>query len=302
MNKNYIILNIKSSGEFNPDNETKIISIESMKIDKKMKLIDEIKLDINEKSDVIEFINFCNNCNFIIYDAKKTLPFILKMLYKNNIYDKCIFKYIDIMNMIKDKKYYDVNKLDDIYIIIDDYLNKNNMTNLDELLFNQQNHGLIFRGLNYPKYLCDIKTTNNKYYGYIIDFTKDKYVSYYSCLKELKGDYFDINEIIMLKNLGAKVILNISYLCEEIMEITNYYSIQAVHYYKITSKNDRLLKGINNYIKYKKENKNLKLILWGNIDILKENYDIVDKTLINEFIKLIDIIKEPWNNWSEKEI
>lgn len=320
MNKNYVILDIKTNGDFNLDDNIKITFIVAIKIDKRMNRLAEIKLDMNndENNNVIEFVNFCKNCNIIIYNRKNTLSFILKMLYKNKFYNKFEFRYIDIIDVFKNKikenikisldeikKYYKINVSDNIYImnkIIANYLKENCIDNLDKLLFIQPNHGRIFRGLNYPKYLCDIKTPNNTYYGYIIDLSKDKYVSYYSCLKEINCEYFNIDEISMMKNLNAKIIMNVRYLCEEMLIITEWYSVQAIDSCKINSECKNLLNGIDNYVNYKKNNKNLKLILWGSIDKFKETYNSVDNSLINEFIKLIDVIKEPWDNWNKKEL
>jgi len=298
MNKNYIILDIKIE---KGNNNEKIIFINAVKVDRKMNKFDKIELRVSDKdkTNIIKIINFCKDSNIIVYNSKQVLVSLLKILYKNKIYDDFKFKYIDLKNILTDKKIKDkLVNADNIYELIKGYLNKNNISNLDELLFLQPNHGHLFRGLNYPKYLCDIKTKNNKYYGYIVDFSKDKYISYYSCLKELKGEYFNINEINMLKGLGAKIIMNVGYLCEEMLLITNCYSIKAHNCCKINYECSKLLK---EYIKYKKQ-KSLKLILWGNIDALKENYEIVNKRLINKFIKLIDIIKEPWDYWTEKEL
>lgn len=318
MNKNYVILDIKTNGDFDYDNESKITFIEAMKVDKKMNILDEIKLNMNRRSNVLEFVNFCKNSNIIVCNAKNTLSFILKMLYKNKVYDEFKFKYIDIKDMFKDridknlevnldniKKCYGIEGLDDIYVmseIIDNYLKENNMDNLDKLLYAQINHGRIFRGLNYAKYICDIKIQDNKYYGYIVPLSKDKYVSYYSCLKELNGEYFIVNEINMLKCIGAVIIMNVGYLCEESMMFTDYYSVQAAGAGVVTSNCSNLIEGISKYIEYKKNNKKLKLVLWGSLENLTKEYKIIDKNILDEFISLIDIIKEPWDYWDKDEI
>jgi len=308
MKNNYVILEIKTNGSFDIDNEVKIISISAIKTDKKLNKISEISLDMtgNEKSNIMKFINFCNDSNIIVYNANKTLSFILKMLYKNKVYNNFVFKYIDIKNF--DKYKYNLTLEDnltnlyDIYRLIVNYLDENNIDNLEDLLFMQQNHGKIFRGLNYPKYLCDIKTEGKKYYGYIIDFSKDRYVSYYSCLKELNSEYFNITEAILMKNLGAKIIMNIGYLNDETLSITNYYSLLLTDSDNISNYSNILLNKFNKYVKYKKDNKNLKLILWGNIDKLKETEQTIDCTLANNFTELIEVVKKPWDYFNVKEI
>ena len=135
MSKNYIILDIKTNGDFEPDNKSKITSIYALKIDNNMNNLDYVQFDIksNEKENIKYFIKFCSNSNIIISNAKNTLSFILKMLYQNKIYDDFRFKYIDIINIFKD----DINKtFGDVYNIkkiLRNYLTKNNRKNLVKL-------------------------------------------------------------------------------------------------------------------------------------------------------------------------
>ena len=302
MSKNYIILDIKTNGDFEPDNKSKITSIYALKIDNNMNNLDYVQFDIksNEKENIKYFIKFCSNSNIIIYNAKNTLSFILKMLYQNKIYDDFRFKYIDIINIFKD----DINKtFGDVYNIkkiLRNYLTKNNIDNLDKLLCLQPNHGLIFRGLNYPKYLCDVMIDNNKYYGYIVDLSDNKYISYYSCLKEINSEYFNIDEIKMLRSLGAIIIINVMYLCEEVLMITDYYSIIIGNNYEISGECKNFLDSINKYIEYKKNNKKLKLVLWGSITKLEEIYNSFDIKFRNYYSQFIDTIKEPWDYWDKE--
>ena len=168
MNKDYIILDINDN------------IIEAIKTDKLMNTIDETKLNLKEakKINIIKFINYCKNCNVIINNSKDKLSYLLKLLYENKIYDSFKFKYIDIKSIELNKDY---NKfaLGNINLI-NNYL----VNNLDNFFNKYKKYARVFRGLNYSKYLCDIKTETNKYYGYIVDFSSDKYVSYYSVLKE----------------------------------------------------------------------------------------------------------------------
>ena len=50
-----------------------------------------------------------------------------------------------------------------------------------------------------------------------------------------------------LKNNNAKIIMNISYRCDESLTFTDYYSVQAVENNKVTSDCNKLIKGINKY-------------------------------------------------------
>ena len=253
----YVLLNINKDNNF--------IKFDLIKVNSSLVILDKIQIEFrdNYKEEILNFINFCRNSIIILSKRKETLSIILDMLYKNKIYDRFNFKYIDIGNI-------SFNTSMDIY----NYLNINNLTNLDDLLFSEVNHGRVFRGITYPKYLCDIQTDNNKYYGYIVDFSKDKYVGYYSCLKEINGEYFNKEEINKLYEKGCIIILNVSSLCSESLTFTNYYSI--------VSMNDNL----DNYIEYKKKNKDLRLVLWGS----KSNNDIVD------------IVKKSWDYWNVDDV
>lgn len=299
MNKDYVIVNIKTNGEFDRDNNTQIIFIEAVKLNNNLKLIDNLEISnkINEKDIIIEFINFCTNSNLITYNSKHTLSFILKALYKNKITDNIRFKYIDLKDIIEEPQE-TLNTLK----YIKEYLKTNNMNTLEELFLSMPFHGRVFRGLNYPKYLCDIKINNNKYYGYIIDPTSDKYISYYSFLRELNSEYFSIEDIIKLKSLGAKIILNISYLCEESLLFTDCYSIQAVKENIVTKDAYRLIDKITHFINNKEKYNNVKLVLWGRIDVLKDTYKIIDKKILKELISSINIIKEPWEKWTNTDL
>lgn len=264
MNNSYVILNIKPCFELL---DRDIIPIDLIKIDKKMNIIDKVQFNIinSDKNKIMEFINFCKESVVIISNKRRTLSLVLDLLYKNKVYSRFNFKYINISGR-------QFNSSSDIY----NYLNEKKVDNLDELLFSELNHGLIFRGITYPKYLCDVKVNNSKYYGYIIDLSKDKSVSYYSCLKEINGEYFNLDELKMLKEKGCVIIFNIGYLSEETLMITNYYSI-------VDDSCD-----VSDYQEYKKNNKDLRLVLWG-----KQTKDNSN---------LIDIVKEPWSYWNNDDI
>lgn len=298
MNKDYVIVNIKTNGQFDRDDDKHIIFIEAIKLNNDLNVIDKIEISngINENDIIVEFTNFCTNANLITYNSKYTLSFILKALYKNKITDNIRFKYIDLKDILEEKDI--VNTLKSLK----EYLKNNNINNLEELFLSMPFHGRVFRGLNYSKYLCDIKINNNKYYGYIVDPTLDKYISYYSFLRELNGEYFSIEDIIKLKSLGAKIILNISYLCDESLLFTDCYSIQAVKENIVTKDSYRLIDKINHFINNKEKYNNLKLVLWGSLDVLKNTYKIIDKEILKELISSINIIKEPWEKWSDTDI
>lgn len=266
-----------------------------------------------EKEALMDFINFCNDSNVITHNAKFELSFILKALYKNEIKDTFKLKYIDIKKILKEKekkigklkwtnikKYFKLNKendIENILDIIDIYLKEKGINNLKELFLIQPFCGQVFRGLNYPKYLCDILIDDRKYFGYIVDLNLDKHVSYYSFLKELNCEYFSIDEITKLKSEGALVIMNVYELNDESITFTDYYSVLAHDDRKVTEDCYDLINGISKYIEYKKNNKKLKLVLWGNIEMLRETYKVINKEVLEEFISYIDIIKEPWDFW-----
>ena len=277
MNKDYLIIQINNS------------TIESIKLNKDLKIINKLKT-----TNINKFIEYSNNTNIIIYDKKIELISLLKLLYKNKIYNYK-FKYIELKDKINKQ-----NSILNIYNELNKYLLNKNINDLDELLYKEINHGRLFRGLNYSKYLCDIKINNNKYYGYIIDLSKDKYVSYYALLKELNEEYFTANEINNLKNKSGIIILNICYIREESLSLTNFYSIQET---TINNNiNERIINGIKLYLKYKENNKELKLILWGKLNYLKENYKTLNKNILNKLINNINLIKEPWDYFIEGEL
>lgn len=277
MNKDYLIIQINNS------------TIESIKLNKDLKIINKLKT-----TNINKFIEYSNNTNIIIYDKKIELISLLKLLYKNRIYNYK-FKYIELKDKINKQ-----NSILNIYNELNKYLLNKNINDLDELLYKEINHGRLFRGLNYSKYLCDIKINNNKYYGYIIDLSKDKYISYYALLKELNEEYFTADEINNLKNKSGIIILNICYIREETLSLTNFYSIQET---TITNNiSERIINGIKLYLKYKENNKELKLILWGKLNYLKENYKTLNKTILNKFINNINLIKEPWDYFIEGEL
>ena len=277
MNKDYLIIQINNS------------TIESIKLNKDLKIINKLKT-----TNINKFIEYSKNTNIIIYDKKIELISLLKLLYKNKIYNYK-FKYIELKDKINKQ-----NNIINIYNELNKYLLNKNINDLDELLYKEINHGRLFRGLNYSKYLCDIKINNNKYYGYIIDLSKDKYVSYYALLKELNEEYFTADEINNLKNKSGIIILNICYIREETLSLTNFYSIQET---TITNNiSERIINGIKLYLRYKENNKELKLILWGKLNYLKENYKTLNKNILNKFINNINLIKEPWDYFIEGEL
>lgn len=277
MNKDYLIIQINNS------------TIESIKLNKDLKIINKLKT-----TNINKFIEYSKNTNIIIYDKKIELISLLKLLYKNKIYNYK-FKYIELKDKINKQ-----NSILNIYNELNKYLLNKNINNLDELLYKEINHGRLFRGLNYSKYLCDIKINNNKYYGYIIDLSKDKYVGYYALLKELNEEYYTADEINNLKNKSGIIILNICYIREETLPLTNFYSIQET---TITNNiNERIINGIKLYLKYKENNKELKLILWGKLNYIKENNKTLNKTILNKLINNINLIKEPWDYFIEGEL
>lgn len=277
MNKDYLIIQINNS------------TIESIKLNKDLKIISKLKT-----TNINKFIEYSKNTNIIIYDKKIELISLLKLLYKNKIYNYK-FKYIELKDKINKQ-----NNIINIYNELNKYLLNKNINDLDELLYKEINHGRLFRGLNYSKYLCDIKINNNKYYGYIIDLSKDKYVSYYALLKELNEEYFTADEINNLKNKSGIIILNICYIREDTLSLTNFYSIQET---TITNNiSERIINGIKLYLRYKENNKELKLILWGKLNYLKENYKTLNKNILNKFINNINLIKEPWDYFIEGEL
>lgn len=272
----------------------------------------------NEKEALTDFINFCKDSNVITHNAKFELSFLLKALYKNGIKEKFKFKYIDIKKLFKEKeteigklkwtnikKYFNLEKendIDNILDIIKIYFKEKSIDNLKDLFFIQPFHGQVFRGLNYPKYLCDILIDNNRYFGYIVDFSLDKYISYYSFLKELNNEYFTLDEILKLKSEGALVIMNVYQLNNESLMFTDYYSVLAHDDVEVTKDCANLINGINKYIDYKKNNEKIKLILWGSIEQLRKNYKSLDDHILEEFIKCIDIVKEPWSFFKKEDV
>lgn len=342
MKEHYTIINIETNGYFNPYDDKQIIFIEALKVDSKLNKIDNFKTYIKpkkieeevtkltgisnellengktEKEALLAFIKFCDDSNIITHNAKFELSFILKALYKNKITDTFKFKYIDIKKIFKEKentigtlkwtnikKHFSLNKEKDIENIIDIisiYFKEKNIDNLKDLFLMQPFHGQVFRGLNYPKYLCDILIDNNKYFGYIVDLSIDKYIGYYAFLKELNNEYFNLEEILKLKKEGAIVIMNVYQLCNESLIFTDYYSVLAHTNKEVTKECYKLINGINKYIEYKKHNENIKLVLWGNIELLRKNYKIVNKNTLEKFISYIDVIKEPWSFWTKEEL
>ena len=331
MNKNYVIINIKTNGEFNIENNAQITFIEAIKIDVNLNKIDEfnsrIKLSENnvnnkiktEQAVILEFINFIKDSKIITYNQAHTLSFLLKSLYKNQITNRITFKYLDIIDLFKSNEnitsnitidtiknnYHikDENIPNTIVNIIKRYLQENNLDNLNDLFLTLPFHGKTFRGLNYPKYLCNLHTNNKKYYGYIVDYSIDKYISYYASLKELNKEHFLLEEINILKENQAKIIMNLSYLNDESLLFTDYYSVQAVNIdNKVTANCKGLINGINTFLDYKNQGKDIKLVLWGTVENLKEQYHILGNDTLNKLISSINIIKEPWDDWTKEDL
>ena len=327
MNKNYVIINIKTNGEFNIKNNSQITAIEAIKVDVNLNKIDEfnshIKLSENnvnnkiktEQEVILEFVDFIKDSKIITYKQEYTLSFLLKSLYKNQITKSITFKYHDIFDLFKSieninldtiKNNYHIKDKDipnTIINIVKKYLQENNLDNLNDLFLTLPFHGKTFRGLNYPKYLCDIHTNNKKYYGYIVDYSIDKYISYYSYLKELNKEYFTLEEINMIRSKQAKIIMNLSYLNELSLLFTDYYSVQAVNIDNLVTANCKgLINGINTFLDYQSQGKNIKLVLWGTTQNLKKQYNILGNDNLNKLISFINIIKEPWDYWYEEDL
>lgn len=290
MNKEYIILEIKKTKQN--------ILIEAIKVDNTLNKVNKFKKNIKENDieQIKKFIDFCKKSKIITNNSKEGLSILLELLYKNNITCDIRFKYIDV-NDLK----ININN-NELLKFVNKYLINNNITNLNDLFLSRQFKGKIFRGLNYPKYLCDVIVNDNKYYGYIIDNSSDKYVSYYSVLKELKGEYFSLEEINKLKEHNAKIIMNISYLCEESLTFTDYYSVQTVEDNKVTSDCKKLINGINNFVNNEEYKNNIKLILWGDIDTFYKDYEILDKEILDKLKEKFKIIKKPWDYFTNDEI
>jgi len=288
MKKDYVIIKIIPNKK-----------IKALKVDEKLNKINyfEKTLKQNQEQNLKTFAKFLINTNIITNNAKKELSYLLKLLYENKITTSFCFKYFDLNKDYSNGK----SNIDDTLNKLKKYMEINNFINLKELFINQPNKGKIFRGLNYPKYLCDILTENKKYYGYIIDNSLDKFVSYYASLKEIEGNYFTLEEIYKLKEKEAKIIMNVSYLDKESVKFTDLYSVQAVDINFSNQLSKKLIEGINNFVNYNKNNKKLNLILWGSIDNLKKNYKIIGKKILKEFILQIDLIKKPWDYFEKLE-
>lgn len=268
----------------------------------------------SEREVIIDFREFCQDSKVITHNARFFLSFLLKALYKNGIIDDFKFKYLDMKDLYKSyknkihnlklesiKSYYKIsaeNDLESILIILKNYLQENNIENLNELFFKNPLNGWPFRGLNYPKYLLDFEKENRKYHGYVIDFSKDKYVSYFAHLKELRKEDFTFEELERLKQCGGIFIFNVCYLDDVSINFADIFSVQAFDETKVTKDCHKLINGINNYVLYRKDYKNLKLLLWGTISLLRQKYKVINKDILDELISLINIIKEPWDYWT----
>lgn len=326
MKKNYIIINLETNGYFNAEDTKQIIFLEALKIDENFKVIakyqkyikptkeltaqeiaktgitnEMLKNAKSENSVIKEFIAFCQDCNIITHNAKFELPFLLKALYKNQITNNFTFWYIDIKDMLKK---YKVTKLTiDTYIeVIKNYLHDYSFDNLNDLFHDKRIHRLLFRGLNYPKYLCHVLVNDKKYYGYIIDFSKDKNVSYQATLKELKGEYFSTPELEKLKTAGAKVIMNFHYLNETSVSFIDYFFVQVHDESKISIDYFDIIEGVKKFHKYNHDHKQLKVILWGNKRNLQLLYKYIRQQGLNEIVSAIVIMKEPWDYWTDEEL
>lgn len=326
MKKNYIIINLETNGYFNAEDTKQIIFLEAIKIDENFKVItkfqnyikptkvltlkEEEKTGItnemlqkakSENSVIKEFITFCQDCNIITHNAKFELPFLLKALYKNQVTSNFTFWYIDIKYMLKKNK---VTKLTiDNYIeVIKNYLDDYSLNNLNDLFHDKRIHRLLFRGLNYPKYLCHVLEANKKYYGYIIDFSKDKNIGYHAALKELKGEYFTTPELEKLKRSGAKVIMNFHYLDETSISFIDCFFIQAHDESKISADYFDIIEGVKKFDKCNHNQKQLKVILWGSESYLQLLYQHIKQQGLKEIVSAIVIMKEPWDYWTDEDL
>jgi len=277
MNKEYVLVNFNMASK---------LYIDMIKINRKLEKIDELKIELdrdNEKVGLYEVVRFLNRENVILIDSKRWLSLLLKLLYENKHYDNFKFRYYDLG--IDNKNMCILDRVKNIGI--------------DNISFDRK----IFRGLNYPKYLCDIKINNNKYYGYIVDISSNKYISYYAGLKEINSEYFNIDEIKMLKKYGCKIIMNVMYLSDESLSFVDYFFVLAsINSSKVTKECNKLIKGIENFINYYNNGIKLKLILWGNLDKLLEQYKIIDKDILYSFIEKIILVKEPWDYFTKEDL
>ena len=267
MNKEYVLMN------FNMDN---LLCIDMLLVDGRLNNMNKLRIEVDNKDKLYELIRFCNEKNVILNNSCKWLVLILRLLYENRVYDNFKFRYFDL-------------GLDDENIKI---IDKVNDIGIENISFDR----MIFRGLGYPKYLCDIKILDEKYYGYIVDMCDDKYVSYYACVKELKGEYFNLDEIKMLRKRGAKVIMNVMYFSEKSLLFVDYYFVLACkNTSKVTKGCNKLISGIENYVNYYEDRVKGKILLWGNLDMLRMQYDIINKDILGKFMKMIVLVKEPWD-------
>ena len=123
-----------------------------------------------------------------------------------------------------------------------------------------------------------------------------------SVLKELNFEYFSLDEIEMLKMYGTKVIMNVMYLCEESLSFVDYYSIQAVGDTKVTKNCYKLIAGIDRFMEYYRSGKKIKLILWGSIDKLFLQYEIIDRDKLESLVSCISLVKKPWDYYTDGDL
>lgn len=96
--------------------------------------------------------------------------------------------------------------------------------------------------------------------------------------------------------------MNVYQLCEESLSFTDYYSLLAHGEGIVTKDCYELINGISRYIEYKKLNEKVRLVLWGNIELLRKTYKFVNENILEKFISYIDIVKDPWSFWEKEEL
>lgn len=260
------------------------------------------KYGIDEKEALEEFLKFINDSILIMHNGKFEMTSIIKGIYNNNVKDHEIY-YFDLLRDLKTlgvkkkslkslRERYQIKEEDDLLAtmaITKQILEEYKYSDLEEYNTKNKNRirfpGLISKNVRAWVRFTQGDTNDNRRLIEFIDESKDGKLSYIINYRSINMEMTTFVELIKYREMGAKVIDSIFYFDPSISSYIDYYKINSN--IKIEKEDtfliERLEKAATDYLKDKK----VKVICYGSIDTLKENYGIIDKKVLDKIISFI---------------
>lgn len=331
---NYVFLDIETTGlNYNKD---ELIFIECKKYSKDFKKLDELKLYIRPKKKILKSVenvtkisnkkldnglnikdalerlkSFLKDCYVICFNGEFALSFLLTSMYHTKIDMR--FWYLELKVYLKEQLHYkNTKQLFELYNVhnssgVDKYIEitkkymlESDISDLSEIVNNRlRKWNCLFRGLNYPETIGDTK----EYSFYIADLSQDKYPSYQATLKEIRREYFTLEELKELKKTyNIKILIHILNIDEEIIKLTNDYYI-VTYYDKEISTSEKWgrnyiekLTSAANFITT--HNENIEITCYDSIEELDKKTKLIDKKTMDIIKSKIVREKKKWSRWS----